>query len=843
MLKNLTIMLAAIVGTLLPAANLLEDASLQWTGVGHAGAEGTVVKEAGKVRFRKTAADGNFIFFNRKAVPLNPGKSYRVTMKLSGLADRLTTPRLMINFPGYEERKPHDLSAAFSNGVAEIIFTAAERENALRLHFRAGGTGEVILKELTVAEYRPSACYDSENFPRERLKVLRDSLPDEWKNLIQRRDELKRRFSGLNQECDPHFSARIGKRFEITDRLFDFIDGQRRSGDADSLLFAWRGCGDLRRLFDYFEREFRLFEEERRAEAPRILDIRSFGAKGDGVADDAPAFAKALAEASKQGTRTVLRIPAGRYLFRTLSTVKRGDPLPDVIADEGKTAPFWVTLSFHLLLAGQRNLTLQGETGSELWFENPEESGVGIVGCHNVTLRGLTVRYITPTFTQGTILSVDQANNTIVWKADEGFPVFPRKSGCCQTHDPVTGEILPEASGKFLGQVTPLPDGSCRITVKRSFRPTPVWKLEPGQKFIIPFRNNERQGIWLLNSAFCTLREMTIRNSPASGVCSSRGMACNFIDCRIEPQPGAVFSTNADGIHCWNDVIGHYITGCELRNMGDDGFNSCTTGFYVAGEREGDILSMAAIAAGSPLTLISPETGVIRQETMVNRIESYRWNNRTVYRLGIADPVPVGMVSYETLKRNPYSNAEIETKNTGGGELAEEPDVVFDFSACGIGTVITGNRFKSNRNNGIVIQCPNSLIEENTLSLLAIGIRIGSFLTWKEGPPPYNVTLRGNRITRSSCAIQTGYQLRSRKNAECRPLRKLLLQDNTIADCASPLQLANLEGVELAGNQLALPRPDARIRFENIGNLSMNGNRLQDKPWTLEEVRGALPVR
>lgn len=828
----------------LSGANLLENASLLWSGVGHGGAKGAVTGKSTGFRFRKTNSPGTYIFFNRKAIPLQSGKTYRVTMKVSGLGNALTAPRLMINFPNFNDRKPHDLSAPFSNGTAELIFTAAEQETQLRCHFRAGGIGEAVIEQLTVSEYRPRACYDPVNFPGERLAEIRNSITEELPRLRQQRDALYRQFLSLNRQSAPHFNDKIVKRFELVDRLFHFIDEQLQTGDTDSLLFARRGCTDLRQFFAYFEREFQIFEEETNPKAPRILDLRSFGARGDGVTDDAPAFARALAEAAQSEDRCVIRIPAGQYLLRQTSTVKRGDMFPDVISGKEQNVPFWITLSFHLLLAGQRNLTLQGEAGSELLFEHPGESGIGIVACQNVALRDLTIRYVKPTFTQGTILSVNEKDNSILWKADEGFPAIPRKTdGVCQTHDAATREILPEASGKFLGKVTALPDGSCRIVIRRSFRPTPVWKLEKGQKFIIPFRDNERQGIWLLNSAFCTMERVTVLNAPASGFCSSRGMAHNFIDCRIKPQPGAVFSTNADGIHCWNDRIGHYISGCEIQNMGDDSFNSCTTGFYIAGERGGDLLVLGRIAAGNPLTMICPETGVIRQETTVTAVRPENWNGRSVQRHTLADPIPAGTVSYESLRRTPYSQTEIRAKNHGAGELPEEPDVAFNFSSCGIGTVITGNHFYSNRNNGVVIQCPNSLVENNSLSRLACAIRVGSFLTWKEGPPPYNITLRENRISRSACAIQTGYTLRSRNNAECRPLRQFSLQNNRISDCSSPLQLANLEGVELIGNRIETARPDALIRFENIGRIMMSGNFLQRQPWERRDVQVLPPIR
>lgn len=53
------------------------------------------------------------------------------------------------------------------------------------------------------------------------------------------------------------------------------------------------------------------------------LNVRAFGAKGDGVSDDALAFRKAIAAASKTGG--VVAIPAGRWVLRSVLQVRAND--------------------------------------------------------------------------------------------------------------------------------------------------------------------------------------------------------------------------------------------------------------------------------------------------------------------------------------------------------------------------------------------------------------------------------------------------------------------------------------------------------------------------------------
>ena len=108
--------------------------------------------------------------------------------------------------------------------------------------------------------------------------------------------------------------------------------------------------------------------------------------------------------------------------------------------------------------------------------------------------------------------------------------------------------------------------------------------------------------------------------------------------------------------------------------------------------------------------------------------------------------VPPDVITYESLGIIPYSQRQIGEKNTGKRDLGDEPDVYFSLGENGLGSVICNNDFSSNRNNALVIQGTSVAVTDNRIDNVSIAIRAGSFLTWKEGPPPYNVIVRNNTI-------------------------------------------------------------------------------------------------
>ena len=114
----------------------------------------------------------------------------------------------------------------------------------------------------------------------------------------------------------------------------------------------------------------------------KVFNVKAFGAKGDGSADDGEAIRKAIAAASADttGRRTVF-LPRGRYLVRCIG--------PE---------------SGNLKLDKLRNLRIAGERGTEILLPGPLDVAVRILDCDNVGLKNIAFTYLKPPYTTGRIV-------------------------------------------------------------------------------------------------------------------------------------------------------------------------------------------------------------------------------------------------------------------------------------------------------------------------------------------------------------------------------------------------------------------------------------------------------
>jgi hypothetical protein len=117
---------------------------------------------------------------------------------------------------------------------------------------------------------------------------------------------------------------------------------------------------------------------------PGTLNVRDFGAKGDGVADDTAAFQKALDEAAAAGGGTVLA-PRGNYLFAGHLSV------PNAVTLRG----LWESVPAH---NGIRDKGLPKPTDDGTTFLVTESEGVEdappfLTLNTNSTLKGVVIYY------------------------------------------------------------------------------------------------------------------------------------------------------------------------------------------------------------------------------------------------------------------------------------------------------------------------------------------------------------------------------------------------------------------------------------------------------------------
>lgn len=797
--------------------NLIADQQLNWVLLKNGGADGALEKKDKAFRISKNTPGGRILVFNTRDYAITPGKNYVVRVEYSDCTPEFR-PWLMVNFPTNKERRPFDLFGKAEQGVMECDFVAQAKDTAIRIHLVGGGDapGVFTVTKVTVNEkaaYCPPDMFCRENFPPERLLKLRQTLPKTFVQAKHNLENTRKEWAGLSV-TDRFANERVARRLDLVENLIQCGEKYLKAHDIDSVLFAERFACDLSIFENAFAREIELVKDHRSL-PHKILSVRDFGAGGDGVTDDAAAFGNALDAAAKltEDNQVTLLIPSGNYLFKTPREVQRG----------------------YLLLKDMRHLTLQGEDGTVLLGDRMEVNGIALAGCYDVTVKNITFRLIEKTFSQGTIKSVMPADSSFLYECDEGYAP-PQAIGCGQVHHPRTGEIIKGATGKFPSKVEALGGTLYKISIGRAFNADKTYLLEPGQKFVIPFRTAGASAVILSNCSYCTLENVTVNHSKTSAFGVAKSSNCNFIRCRVIPVAGAMLSSNADGIHAWwsSGGLGSYVAECEFRNMGDDSFNAYNGGILIASVRDGRLIALGDAQKGDRLTIVSAEDGRTKAESVVKSCSKTEWKGYSAWEIALEDALPPNLLSYDELGSLPYSAHEKNLRNTGAKEYDREPDIIFNLSRSGIGTVLCRNDFRDNRNNSIVVQSAHSLMEGNRIARVGIGVRLGAFLTWKEGPGPANVICRDNVFTDCSAGIQSGYQLITRKNAQCRPLRDFRITNNHFRQGYNAISLDNVENIFLMGNTID---GENTISLGNTGHIQAIDNRKNGKLYPVMEFK------
>jgi len=110
-----------------------------------------------------------------------------------------------------------------------------------------------------------------------------------------------------------------------------------------------------------------------------VVNVRDYGAVGDGVTDDTAAFIAAINALADHG---VLFIPAGNYV---LSPVSGADELP------------YSQIKHHLLVQGREDVHILGEPGETvLLFQSPMHQGLRLLNVKDSSVSGLTLKLVDP---------------------------------------------------------------------------------------------------------------------------------------------------------------------------------------------------------------------------------------------------------------------------------------------------------------------------------------------------------------------------------------------------------------------------------------------------------------
>ena len=397
----------------------------------------------------------------------------------------------------------------------------------------------------------------------------------------------------------------------------------------------------------------------------RHYNVRDFGARGDGSADDGEALRKAIAAAAADttGRRTVF-LPRGRYLIRCV-----GPETGNVKLDNLK------------------NLRLVGEHGTEILLPGPLDVAIRILNCDNVGVKNLTLTYRKVPYTTGVITGFP-ADDTIRVVIDPGMtaptePMFreAQTRGLMRVYSPerIPGSLRPARSSVAPHQGAPtatrIDDNTFDFKLN-SFTPT-AKHYTIGSRIALYARTYGNHTINNANSSRTRLENITINTSSAMAILNNSAERPFVVNCKVEALPGSFVSTSADGIYMRNISLGGLVKGNGIRHVGDD-FMNIHSYVHPAAKTDGKTIYVNSsdwdprtLAAGRRLGLIrasAGETGVEKEA----RILSVEPEGRL---LKVTLDTPFG--PFETLETT-----------------RDIPDMLMLPDNQSHGLVITGNRFE-----------------------------------------------------------------------------------------------------------------------------------------------------
>ena len=593
---------------------------------------------------------------------------------------------------------------------------------------------------------------------------------------------------------------RVNRRQFLRMRSLAFAERYLERNDATGLGFAERALNDAGVLDGMLEEELAWAAKAPTEDHPPVrLNVRDFGARGDGRADDAPAFVRAAAAVRRLGGRpSVLRIPAGVY---RMGGVQRADPITDALGEYCCNA--WV-IEAQCVFANLENCSIEGEGPSRTFIRGGvyDTTQLALVNCRNVRLAGLDVSLEQTPFLEGVVDAFDPETGVCEltlrpgslppdhagWKEPgESFGyLFDAKGGLLQE-----GRILP---WNRRGAPVRLDDGRWRIVFDRSENPgvydRHVRLIRPGLTLVLPNRRNECAGVSVRFCSFCTLEDIWVRNSRSSAFDTIRSRATTFHRCRDLPRAGFSLSSNADACFC---DPGSFVYQCVFDSMGDDGLNSRA-------------YEVVAARGTAPTEVVAPDRGIGRGGDLMVFVHPH-----TAQYLGQAPLVQTDALVRTTNGWSRLSRFRESVPEDRIGSYMCNP------ARVGIGTIVSGCVFRNGRLAGNVVQTSTALFEGNTYENLHEGVRLGALGDYKEGPPPYNVLVRNCRFERTTTGLTAWLRMCDQAKTKwfevkCAPIRGVDAVDNAFWGIGrTAVDFRNAGDCTFAGNRFEAVKEDWRF--------------------------------
>ena len=627
---------------------------------------------------------------------------------------------------------------------------------------------------LALAEYEPvPQCYDEASVPVERRQDVAAALEARARQCRDSSDRLDAAiasaFSGANAGKLVRFC--MDRRRFLRSRAIEFADAELRRGGVDGLCFAAQSLADAEEVNLLMEESLACWRDAPRPEnSPTVLNVRDFGARGDGKADDSAAFARACeAVRALGGKPSVLRIPSGTYRLATPRTLK-----PMKLWNGASCGDPWV-LHGYCVFDQLANCRIEGDGPTNTFLvAGLHDRPFMLLNCRNCTVRGFQLSLERLPYIEGTLEEYDpQAFTGVVrllpgsltpddesW-TPHGFEKSSR-SECFGALFDEKGRLVQESAFMNWGpdrKYEKLADGRWKLAFNGQTYRKCLESARAGRRIVIPNRINSHGGMHVYFCFHCTVEDVWLRTSRSSAFSPSRSRGTVFCRCRDFPPDGHLLASNADG--CFTSP-GSILVGCRFESMCDDGSNVLSYAIPVKRtDRPDEILRRDAgpIRTGSLAAFADSWTAMyLGLGTVASDSEPFCRPDGWYRTVRFTSPIP---------------------------EKAKDGQFLYFPRQGGIGSIVSGCTFRNGRLAGLVLQTPCLLVERCVFDHIRdSGVRLGALGDCMEGPPPYNALIRDCRFSDCGTGISSWIRMYDKANAKWSK------------DLASPIRGIEIEGCE-----------------------------------------------
>jgi hypothetical protein len=558
------------------------------------------------------------------------------------------------------------------------------------------------------------------------------------------------------------------------------------------------------------------------------LNVRDFGAKGDGVHDDSTSIHSAIQAASKKGPGTTLFFPKGKYVLTRQLGVRHSNYPASALGEGVAPEDLDSKMNANLILQNLSDITLEGEEGTLLAFHSTEEDGVVMDRCRNVVIKNIGVDYDPLPFTQGVIESVNE--KTIRFTLEDGYPnptqgyLADAKGKKLLLFFNSKGEYNREAGDKFAENVKSLGNNSFELDL---FGHDTTEGLAKGDRLAyLPRAGSFAVLLW--NCEKCLFDHFQVYSSPMKAIKENQSADITYRNCFIGRMPGTnrLAVTSADGISSTCDRKGPTVEGCTVQYTSDDCISYNNNQQLVLGSKDPSHFNIdmkkADYRIGDRVSVWDFQTGKVRGEAIVKSLRiSKQQKKNLILEVTTDKPIP-GVVPFGSPEAQPKVSHKKGSTEPDKGNSNQPGDVMNNLNSIGADFVFRNNTLGPNRARGILIETQKGIIEGNHLTDIGhMAIKIGIDPNGHETVPCEDILIQGNTFEHLRCGPAIGICDWGEEVSEVINHRSITVQNNQFNDCLTAVPL-------IAGSNLG--------SFKVLGNTILNPASNHKKSYTLDKV-------